>query len=184
MKNENIESTTTRSQRNSQRGAWIELAKRIQPRLFLTLKFRFDALVDPEHQSGRNRQRSNDVLTKESALEIANELIHRIHQRLFGRSKFEEFLGVGCVEFQQSGMPHIHLLVSNDIDAERLISATRKVLLSARRHGKPFFLLDPESLDVREVFDDEGIVNYVTKLFEHMENGEQMLLLHSNVIQA
>ena len=171
-------------ERALQRKAWIAFGRKLQPKLFITLKFRFDIPIGNQIESDQDLQRYFTTLRPENALEIANELLLRIHQRFFGRSKSEQLLGIGCLEYQASGMPHFHFLIGNDIKAERFKEMANKVILKARSHRKPLYLLDENSVDVRSVEDEEGAARYVTKLFKHWNNGEQMLLLNESILFA
>ena len=167
-----------------ERDAWIQFAEQMQPGSFLTLKFRLEVPEGATIFSDRELQRYFTLLKPEQALRIANELLLRMHQRLFRRRKGEQLSGIGCIESQRSGMPHIHLLIANDIEAARIKEIADRVICSARSHGKPFFLVDEDSVDVRDVFDSGGAGRYISKLYEHRAAGEQMLLLHGSALYA
>ena len=68
-------------ERALQRKAWIAFGRKLQPKLFITLKFRFDIPIGNQIESDQDLQRYFTTLRPENALEIANELLLRIHQR-------------------------------------------------------------------------------------------------------
>ena len=85
-------------------------------------------------------------------------------------------------EYQKSGQPHFHVLLTNDIESDRFLQVTEHVIKNARRNGKPLPFLDTNSVDVQPVYDAEGNAGYITKLFEFIDRGERMLLVHESQI--
>ena len=174
------------NEKQRQKQSWKNLLITSNPKLFLTISFQPTKLTfvgsgDSSRESLSSKS-TKPTIPPETAIRLANSILKRVHQRLYRKKDSNPFNGFGCLEFQKTGQPHLHLLLTNDIDTARFMEAFKNVIKSARRHGKPFPLLDSNSLDVQSVHDAAGVSEYVTKLFNHWDSGEEMLTVSRSQI--
>lgn len=165
--------------------SWKNQIASSNPKLFLSLAFQPPKLklvnrAGSSYESTTSKS-TNHTISPDTAIRISNEVLKRTYQRIYGRSQ-TKFEGYGCLEYQKSQLPHLHILLTNDVDPNKFLCAYQRVINNARKHGKPFLLLDSNSLDVQPVHDAARLSEYVTKLFNHWDNGERMLLVDGNQI--
>ena len=168
----NIQSRIT-----SPRTAWIRTAQSIKPKYLITL-----TLKQPRQYKTKGGRDSahNSIEYKTStpkALDKFNLLIHFVNCYLFGKQyeKNNNYLhGVGSLEYQKNGQPHIHLLVDNDVDYYDLDAA---IFFKSSK----FPMMDCSGIDVQRVTDSEqdilDVSKYVMKCMEtDFNNGLPIVL--------
>ncbi|MGD9660181.1 MAG: hypothetical protein AB7U63_02785 [Porticoccaceae bacterium] len=118
----------------SYRMEWEDFIRKYDPKLFWTVNFLDPILKQeflcPEHRE--NALKRAKILSPEAAKKIFEELLKRVNQRLFGRSKHKYLNGFGCIEFQTCGQPHFHTLMLNNVSQEELEWALDDVLSRAK----------------------------------------------------
>jgi len=158
------------------REAWIDQVVAAEPTTFLSLTF-----LEPGIKTTGSSTRA--TVSEIQAVVTVNELFKRCNRSLFGRGMRDYLRGYGCVEYQASGQPHFHFLLTNEVSCDRLRNVVEKKLADAqesyRERGvrNPFWLMDAASVDVQPVTDVHGVARYVTKLYEKPASGERMLVL-------
>jgi hypothetical protein len=128
----------TRFKENPLRREWEIFVSKYDIKLLWTLTF-IDPSLRCEFSNPGDREKAlfnSKILNDGKVIAIAEELIKRISQRLYGRSKTRQLEGFGCIEYQECGQPHFHFLVTSDVDLDTFSEAMRKVLDGAERKAR------------------------------------------------
>lgn len=153
------ESAKLAHERVRERVEWEEFCNQQGLKLLWTFNFIDPKLrvrtLNPEHK--RAVQRSARLINERRAIEIANELIKRVNQKLFKRSKNDHLMGIGCLEYQKCGSVHFHMGIMNDVPVEEFEAAVLFKLegaeSSAKKAVKEKIELDSRFIEVLKSLD-------------------------------
>ena len=157
-------------QRVRTRADWEYLIIQQSPTLVMTVTFIDPKLVRPK---GSRKLSEKEVLnliivSDEFAERTLNKFFKHINQFLFGRDRSKYLKGVGCLEYQWTGQPHMHLDLFNRITGAELLQAVDYVLSKNKNTAKKVRAnardLRRRSKDlVRELEADQGIITNSVK---------------------